>query len=77
MIIADTGFRVALANDRDKYHQLAIDVLSRLDEPLITIWPVLTETCHLLLNRRGFGGYYRESGHYFFNLGRWCCMVTL
>ena len=53
MIIADTGFWVALANDRDEYHQLAIDALSRLNEPLITTWPVLTETCHLLLKRRG------------------------
>lgn len=53
MIIADTGFWVALANDRDGYHHLAIDALSRLHEPLITTWPVLTETCHLLLSRRG------------------------
>lgn len=52
MIIADTGFWVALANDRDKYHELAVDALSGLDEPLITTWPVLTETCHLLLKRR-------------------------
>jgi predicted nucleic acid-binding protein len=53
MIIADTGFWVALANDRDKYHELAVDALSELDEPLVTTWPVLTETCHLLLKRRG------------------------
>ena len=53
MIIADTGFWVALSNDRDKHHELAIDALNGLNEPLITTWPVLTETCHLLLKRRG------------------------
>jgi len=53
VIIADTGFWVALANDADQYHQLAIDKLGKLDEPLITTWPVLTEVCHLLLKRRG------------------------
>jgi hypothetical protein len=53
VIIADTGFWVALSNDREKYHELAIDALNGLHEPLITTWPVLTETCHLLLKRRG------------------------
>ena len=53
MIIADTGFWVALANADDKHHQAAIDAFSRLREPLITTWPVLTETCHLLLKRMG------------------------
>lgn len=53
MIIADTGFWVALVNADDKYHQVAIDAFSRLREPLITTWPVLTETCHLLLKRMG------------------------
>ena len=53
MIIADTGFWVALADDADQYHQLAISKLEHLKEPLITTWPVLTEVCHLLLKRRG------------------------
>lgn len=53
MIIADTGFWVALADNADQYHQLAISKLERLKEPLITTWPVLTEVCHLLLKRRG------------------------
>ncbi len=53
MIIADTGFWVALADDADKYHQLAIDKLDTLNESLITTWPVLTEVCHLLLKRQG------------------------
>lgn len=53
MIIADSGFWVALANNTDQYHSVAIDRLSELTEPLITTWPVLTEVCHLLLNRCG------------------------
>ena len=53
MIIADTGFWLALANRRDAYHERAKTKLPQLTEPLITTWPVLTETCHLLLNRLG------------------------
>ncbi len=53
MIIADTGFWVALGNPKDDAHTLAVRVFSRLEEPLITTWPVITEVCHLLLKRRG------------------------
>ncbi len=48
MILTDTGFWLALINPRDKYHQRAISVTENLDERLITTWPVITETCHLL-----------------------------
>jgi uncharacterized protein len=53
MIIADTGFWLALANKRDHYHGAAVDRLSRIEEKLITTWPVVTETCHVLMNRLG------------------------
>ncbi|MBL8957935.1 MAG: PIN domain-containing protein [Myxococcaceae bacterium] len=53
MIIADTGFFLAITNPRDKDHARALTVLESLDEGLITTWPVLTETSHLLLNRLG------------------------
>ena len=53
MIIVDTGFWLALANDRDQYHQQAKQALSRINEPLITTWCVVTETCYLLLTRIG------------------------
>lgn len=49
MVIADTGFWLALANRGDSYHNKAKAVYSGLTEPLLTTWPVLTETCHLLL----------------------------
>lgn len=53
MVIADTGFWLALANSRDRHHRAAQRALATLREPLITTWPVLTETCHLLLTRLG------------------------
>ncbi len=56
MIIADTGFWVALADDKDQHHQLAIDKLAGLNEPLITTWPVMTEACYMLLKYRGVEG---------------------
>lgn len=53
MIIADTGFWLALANSRDRHHDAARLALSGLREPLVTTWPVLTETCHLLVSKLG------------------------
>jgi predicted nucleic acid-binding protein len=53
MIITDTGFWLALANPKDKYHLLATNYLDKIDEPLITTCPVVTETCYLLLCRIG------------------------
>jgi uncharacterized protein len=49
MILTDTGFWVALANRRDRHHALAKKRLATIREPLVTTWPVLTETCHLLM----------------------------
>jgi predicted nucleic acid-binding protein len=51
VIIADTGFFLALANARDEHHAVARRVLDELTEPLVTTWPVMTETCHLVANR--------------------------
>lgn len=53
MIIADTGFWLALANRRDRSHEVAKAALERVREPLVTTWPVMTETCHLLASRLG------------------------
>ncbi len=53
MIIADTGFWLALASPSDTHHHRALRVYRLLTEPLVTTWPVVTETCHLLLARRG------------------------
>jgi predicted nucleic acid-binding protein len=53
VILADTGFFMALANPRDRFHGIATAALRELRDPLVTTWPVLTETCHLLLRRLG------------------------
>ena len=53
MIIADTGFWVAMFDDSDAFHAAAIKVAGRIQEPLITTLPVLTEVCYLLQSRRG------------------------
>ncbi|WP_340643474.1 type II toxin-antitoxin system VapC family toxin [Phormidium pseudopriestleyi] len=48
MIIVDTGFWVALANKNDDYHEAAKKTFSQYNEPLITTWCVVTETCYFL-----------------------------
>lgn len=53
MIIADTGFFIALGNRSDQNHQLAIQILNILSKPLITAYPVVTEICYLLSTRVG------------------------
>ena len=53
MIIADSSFWLALANARDSHHLKAKSLFDGLDEELITTWPVMAETCHLLVYRLG------------------------
>lgn len=54
MVIADTGYWLALANRKDAYHRRAVEALAALgQERLIVTWPVMTETCYLLLDRLG------------------------
>ncbi|MGO9566374.1 MAG: type II toxin-antitoxin system VapC family toxin [Desulfomonilaceae bacterium] len=48
MILVDTGPLVAFFDASDNYHQICLDVLKQLDEPLLTVWPVLTEAIYLL-----------------------------
>ena len=53
MVLADTGYWLALANARDHWHEAAIAASRRLDEMLVVTWPVVTETCYLMLTRLG------------------------
>ncbi|MCP4432725.1 MAG: PIN domain-containing protein [Gammaproteobacteria bacterium] len=51
MVLTDTGYWLALANPRDKYHHAALEVSKTIDSGLVITWPVITETCHLLGTR--------------------------
>jgi predicted nucleic acid-binding protein len=53
VIIADTGFWLALANRADRWHVVAREAAEQIQERLVTTWPVMTETCHLLVARLG------------------------
>ena len=54
MIIADTGFWVALQHRDDDFHQKAVSVFKGITEPLITTTAVLTETCYILQRELGW-----------------------
>lgn len=52
MIITDSGFWVAIFHPNDKHHQKAVQKLRQYDqEDLMTTWPILTETTHLIYSR--------------------------
>jgi predicted nucleic acid-binding protein len=54
MIIVDTGFWLALANQKDSLHPLAKKQFQKLiNEQFITTWCVVTETFYLLQKRVG------------------------
>ena len=53
MVIADTGFWLALLNSADRHHAAAKAAQEQLEEGLVTTWPVVTETCHLLMRHLG------------------------
>ncbi len=49
MILADTGFFVALVVSSDRHHARAVAAARRYaNQGLLTTWPVLTETVHLI-----------------------------
>ena len=52
MIIADTGFWVGLFDNKDAAHLSCKGFLAQCRDPLITTESVLTETVHLLNQRR-------------------------
>ena len=54
MILADTGFFVALIVRSDRHHVAATAAARRYgEEGLLTTWPVLTETIHLIQREAG------------------------
>lgn len=47
-ILIDAGPLIALFDGSDAYHAKIIDYLSKTRARLVTSWPVITETCHML-----------------------------
>lgn len=48
MILVDAGPLVALVDADDQYHKNCVAALKVLREPLVTVWPPVTEAMYLL-----------------------------
>jgi len=48
MVIIDTGPLVALFDESEPLHEMCKSALKKIRKPLITSWPVLTESFYLL-----------------------------
>lgn len=53
MVLTDTGYWLALANPKDRYHQKAIAISGALNEDPITTWPVISEAYYLIQREVG------------------------
>lgn len=47
-ILVDSGPLVALLDRSDGRHQEVVEVLKRIQDPLVSVWPVLVEAMYLL-----------------------------
>jgi len=59
LILTDTGPLVALLNGGDQHHRACVQALPRVQGPLVTTWPVLTEAMHFLGR---WGGWEAQQG---------------
>ena len=47
-VLVDTGPLVALLDRSDPYHLTCQEILRSVDDSLVTVWPVVTETMYML-----------------------------
>lgn len=47
-VLADAGALIALLDRDDAHHARCVEALKRIRDPLVTVWPALTEAMHLL-----------------------------
>ena len=52
MILVDAGPLVALVDADDQFHKNCVSALKGLREPLVTVWPPVTEAMYLLADLR-------------------------
>jgi predicted nucleic acid-binding protein len=55
-MLTDTGPIVALLDQSERSHASCARVLARLEQPLVTTWPVLTEAMYLISRVFGWPG---------------------
>lgn len=53
MILCDAGFLICLADSEEPESSACRSLIGRILKPLMTTWPCVTETLHLLGRRRG------------------------
>ena len=47
-VLVDAGALIALLDRDDAKHDRAVEALKEIRDPLVTVWPALTEAMHLL-----------------------------
>lgn len=47
-VLVDAGALIALLDRDDAEHERCVDALRGIHDPLVTVWPALTEAMHLL-----------------------------
>ena len=47
-VLVDAGPLIAILDADDDYHERCVETLRQIREPMITVWPALTEATHLV-----------------------------